>query len=284
MKKFLVTVALSALGATGALAADLPTRSAPAPYIAPAPIFTWSGFYIGANAGAGFNGGNRGVTANGFAVAVPFYGFGAGNNNSDDVRFTGGAQAGFNWQTGAFVYGLETDINYLDRNSNGSTLGIPAGAALPFAVVNGGSGNGGNWFGTVRGRLGMAFDRSLFYVTGGLAYSPTKSNSSTVTYFNAGGAGALPCVAGCAFTSSNNSDSNIGWTVGGGMEYAFTNTVSAKIEYLHVEMGRRNTTFTSPLTAATFTARNPSRFDVVRVGLNFKFGASSAPGAVVARY
>ena len=158
----------------------------------------------------------------------------------------------------------------------------PAFAALPFAVVNGGN-NSNNWFGTVRGRLGLAYSRSLFYVTGGFAYSGNQNNQS-ITYFNGGGAGAFPCGVGCTFSTTTN-DSNIGWTAGGGVEYAFTDNISAKIEYLHVELGRRNAVFTSPSAPGlTLSSRNPSRFDVVRAGLNFRFGAFSQAAPVVARY
>jgi outer membrane immunogenic protein len=276
--KTLLLSSTAALGllSSAAFAADLPQRGpapAPAPIYA-APIFTWTGFYIGANAGAAFNGGNRNIGTTGFGAPVAFYGSAITGN--DSTRFTGGGQIGFNWQSGQWVWGLEADLNYLDRGNNGA-IAVPVGAALPFAVVNGGN-NGNNWFGTVRGRLGLAYNRSLFYVTGGFAYSGSQNNQS-ITYFNTTG-----CVAGCGFSTTTN-DSNIGWAAGGGIEYAFTDNISAKIEYLHVELGRRNAVFSSAaVPAITITSRNPSRFDVVRAGLNFRFGAFSQAAPVVARY
>jgi outer membrane immunogenic protein len=279
--KTLLLSSVAALGlfSSAAFAADLPARGpapAPAPVYA-APIFTWTGFYVGVNAGAAFNGGDRNMGSTGFGAPVAFYGSAITGN--DSTRFTGGGQIGFNWQTGSFVWGLETDLNYLDRGNNGA-VAVPAGAGLPYAVVNGGS-NGNNWFGTVRGRLGLAYSRSLFYITGGFAYSGNQNNQ-TITYFNGGG--AVPCAFGCTLSTSTN-DSNIGWTAGGGIEYAFTDNISAKIEYLHVELGRRNAVFSSPVAPGlTITSRNPSRFDVVRAGLNFRFGAFSQAAPVVARY
>ena len=283
MKTLLLSsTAALALLSSAAFAADLPARgpaSAPAPVYA-APIFTWTGFYVGVNAGAAFNGGgNNAIGTTGFGAPVSFYGSAITGN--DNTRFTGGGQIGFNWQTSNVVWGLEADLNYLDR-SNRSAVAVPAFATLPFAVVNGGN-NSNNWFGTVRGRLGLAYSRSLFYVTGGFAYSGNQNNQS-ITYFNGGGAGAFPCAVGCTFSTTTN-DSNIGWTAGGGVEYAFTDNISAKIEYLHVELGRRNAVFSSPSAPGlTLSSRNPSRFDVVRAGLNFRFGAFSQAAPVVARY
>ena len=283
MKKILLSSVAALAVSSSAFAADLPNRKmapAPEPMYA-APIFTWTGFYIGANAGAAFNGKNGGFTTSGFgAAAIPNAYYGTAFGGGDDTRFTGGAQAGFNWQSGSVVWGLETDINYIDRGDRSNT-GVPAGAAFPYAVINGNN-NGNNWFGTVRGRLGLAYSRALFYVTGGFAYGAGgNNNNSSVTYFSAG----CPIAAGgCNFSTSTN-DSNIGWTVGGGIEYAFTDTISAKVEYLHVEMGRRNAVYTNAANPGfSFTSRDANRFDVVRVGLNFKFGAFSQSAPAVARY
>jgi outer membrane immunogenic protein len=282
MKNILLSSVAALAVTSSAFAADLPARrEAPAPYVQAAPIFSWTGFYIGANAGAAFNGKNNGFVSNGFApAAVPNAYYGTAFGGGDNTRFTGGAQAGFNWQTSNVVWGLETDINFVDRG-NTNNIGVPVGAPLPYAVINGNNGGNGNWFGTVRGRLGLAFNRSLFYVTGGFAYGANRNNNQSVTYFS----GGCPVAAGgCAFSTTTN-DSNIGWTVGGGMEYAFTDTISAKIEYLHVEMGRKNAVFTNAANPGfSFTSRDASKFDVVRAGINFKFGGLSAPSSVVARY
>lgn len=291
--------------AGAALAADLPARTvAPSPYIA-APAFTWSGFYVGLNAGAGFNSKNDGgISSTGLSpVNNPVYSGGSGN----DAGFTGGAQAGYNMQFGSFVAGVEADINFLNRNRGGSGL-FPAPADLnpngssqsiyddrtDFAVSRG---NGSNWFGTVRGRLGVAFDRVLIFGTGGLAFSSRMSGSAVTQrdyYENSlnndpfnpqGPIGTFTqTLRPLASTVGNNK--SVGWTLGGGAEYAITQAVSLKLEYLHVDLGSNSQTFTtltSPAPIArpgaantmtagnTITVRDENKFDVVRVGVNYRF-------------
>ncbi|MBB4040991.1 outer membrane immunogenic protein [Microvirga flocculans] len=197
MKKILLSsVALLGL-ATGAVAADLPSRRAPAPVVAAVPVFTWTGFYVGVNAGFGWST-NDSVTIAGVPYAV-----------DDEAGFVGGAQAGYNYQIGSFVVGLEGDIQYADFG----------GDHVVF--------DRDDWFGTVRARAGVAFDRALVYATGGFAFAD---------------------------------DAN-GWTVGGGLEYAFTNNLSAKIEGLYVSLDQ-DTPFGS----------YDAEFGVVRAGLNYRFG------------
>ena len=108
-----------------------------------------TGYYGGLDAGAGWDN-NRSLSSAGFVAPDPVI---FGNGGSDDVAFTGGAQIGCNMQFGSFVAGVEADFNYLDRNGGGNSA-FPAivPGALPF--TNFGGGNRGNWFGTVRGRLG----------------------------------------------------------------------------------------------------------------------------------
>ncbi|APF39093.1 porin family protein [Chelatococcus daeguensis] len=225
MKKILLAgVAAAGLIASGAaaFAADLPSRNvapvAPAPVV---PIFTWTGFYVGVNAGYGWGE---------FSKAAGF---------DDPDGFVGGGQIGYNYQIGQFVVGLETDIQYADLK--GKT------AATTFANGNIGTGRGEvEYFGTVRARVGAAFDRALIYVTGGLAYGETKFSGIDAT-------------AGLAFSKS---ETNVGWTLGAGLEYAFTNNITAKAEYLYVDLGDNR--YYGANKAET-------QFSVVRAGLNYKF-------------
>lgn len=146
MKKALALAALGGLLASPVLAADLPRRTAPvAPAASGLPIFSWTGFYVGVNAGYGFG---------------QFTG-GTGNLFKDPNGFAGGLQAGYNRQIGQLVVGLETDINYAHLRANNAALGIP------------GSKNTVDYYGTLRGRFGYAIDRFLPYVTAGLAYGGT---------------------------------------------------------------------------------------------------------------
>ena len=212
MKKILLSsVALLGL-ASGAMAADLPSRRAPAPIIAAVPVFTWTGFYVGVNAGYGWN------TNDDFIFNDVRYDLG------DDGGFVGGAQAGYNYQIGSFVVGLEGDIQYADFGGDDRFDFDRDGIADDDF-------NNSDWFGTVRARAGVAFDRALIYATGGFAFA----------------------------------DDATGWTVGGGVEYAFTNNLSAKIEGLYVNLdGNDDDIFPG--------FDNETDFGVVRAGLNFRFG------------
>jgi outer membrane immunogenic protein len=258
----LMSAAAAVMVSGTAFASDLPSRTMapPSPYLASPPVFTWTGFYVGANAGAALgNDNNGGVTPNGFTTPAP--GTGYVLNRNANTQFTGGGQVGYNWQSGAFVFGLEADFDYLGNNSNGG--GVPSGATPPYFVAL----HGGNddFLGTARGRLGYAVDRALFYVTGGLAYGGNSGNGSATYYPSSGGP--------YAYTSSGN-NSNVGYALGGGVEYAFTQNWSARLEYLYVDLGDRNTTYSAPAGApvgSSFVATNHDRDNILRVGLNYKF-------------
>jgi outer membrane immunogenic protein len=213
MKKILLSsVALIAFSA-GAMAADLPSRRAPAPVIAAVPVFTWTGFYVGVNAGYGWNDGTSVTFPNGLVVST---------DGNDDGGFVGGAQIGYNYQIGSFVVGIEGDLQYADFGDNRYNFGA-------VGIFEDGS---DDWFGTVRARAGVAFDRALVYATGGFAFA----------------------------------DDRAGWTLGGGLEYAFTNNLTGKIEGLYVNLEDQDYTFNG----LTFSSEE-QEFGVVRAGLNYKF-------------
>jgi outer membrane immunogenic protein len=213
MKKILLSsVALLGLTA-GAMAADLPSRRAPAPIIAAVPVFTWTGFYVGVNAGAAFN--------NNDSDDIVFGGETIFGDSDDDASFIGGGQIGYNYQFGSFVVGVEGDLQWADFG--GTTYVFPNGTVTT---------DSSDWFGTVRARAGVAFDRALIYATGGFA-----------------------------FTDNRN-----GWTVGGGIEYAFTNNLSAKIEGLYVNLENDDFDF-GGVTYST----GDTDFGVIRAGLNYRF-------------
>ena len=143
IRTLLLGSAAAALLAGAATAADLPRKSAPvAPAFAPVPVFAWTGFYAGVNAGYGF-GQFAGPSAGGF---------------KDPSGFVGGAQIGYNRQVGRLVYGLETDLSYANVGADNSATGIAGSKARV------------DYIGTVRGRVGYAMDRFLPYFTGGFAY------------------------------------------------------------------------------------------------------------------
>lgn len=278
LRKILLSTAIVAAAAGSAAAADLPYRSAaPAPYVA-APIFTWTGFYVGLNAGAGFNNKNNGFTNTGFGTTTfSNTGFGSSGNST---AFTGGAQAGYNMQFGSFVAGIEADINYLDRGNNGGAMGTTgtssttAGGVTTTTVTtySFARGSNNNYFGTVRGRLGIAFDRFLPYITGGFAFGGKNGGvSGTTSTVTTVGAGAPTTTTG-VLVSNDGNGSSTGYALGGGMEYAFSNNMSFKVEYLHVSLGTHNRTlFASATPTQFFTFSDKNKFDVVRAGVNFRF-------------
>jgi outer membrane immunogenic protein len=232
---FLVSALFTAASAS-AFAADLPTRKAPPPMYAPAPVYNWSGFYVGVNAGAGWaNSGN--VT-----VHDPKIG-----DQSVDVSsrsgFIGGGQVGYNFQAGEFVYGVEADIQYANIGSS-----VNWG---PYGRLGVSSGGNGEYFGTVRGRAGYAIDRTLLFVTGGLAY---------------GGLNSSPF--------GGNATSNVGYALGGGVEYAFTEHWTAKVEALYINLSDGNSrtiAITNGGVIYPISATNGNGGGVVRVGVNYKF-------------
>lgn len=161
----LAATAITTASISAASAADLPVRAAPPPIIA-APIFTWTGFYIGVNGGGMFRANNRDDFANAafFGGAAPVGGFVASNNNSDNGRFLIGGQAGVNWQINQFVLGIEGDgAAVLGQNHNNIT------------GFFGNNGRNTGFLGTVRGRGGIAFDRFLVYGTGGVAFGSNNN-------------------------------------------------------------------------------------------------------------
>jgi len=201
MKKFLLTtVAFVALGATGsALAADLPARTtytkAPA-YVAP--LYNWTGFYIGGHIGGAFNGDSN------------FGGLTTGNNSNG--RFLGGLQAGYDYQFAPnWVLGIEGQYSWLANNNN--SVIFPGG----FAYTNDQRG-----LGSVTGRIGYTWGPALLYVKGGYAYS---DNNESVTL------AAAP--AAFAFSGGHSN----GYTVGAGLEYMFAQNWSDKIGYQYYDFG-----------------------------------------------
>ena len=181
MKKVLLTtVGLVALGMTPALAADLPARAyTKAPAIAPLP--TWTGLYIGAMGGWGTEDAGSNAMSGGF----------------------GGGTLGYNWQTGQLVLGVEADAAW--SNINAST-GIPGVVTASAKIQD---------LGTVRGRIGYAFDQVLVYGTGGYAWADTKLSATA---------------AGLSISDSKVLN---GWTVGAGIEAMFAPHWSVKGEYLY---------------------------------------------------
>jgi outer membrane immunogenic protein len=253
MKSLLLTgaaVAALATVAAPASAADLPRKSvAPAPFVQPVPVFNWTGFYVGLNGGYAFDGGKSQITGSpAFLGLAP-----AGNLKTIGDGFTIGATVGYNYQINNFVAGLEADLNYIDvgKSVSQTISGVTT-------VVS----QDPTYLGTVRGRLGVTFDRLLVYGTGGLAFGNQDAATTVST-----GAGQ--------FWSGGKDDIKFGWTLGAGVEYAVTNNLSAKIEYLYYDLGKTNYSALQsagaslPGVFADTSAEN--RGNIVRAGINYRF-------------
>jgi outer membrane immunogenic protein len=182
MKKLFAAALILAGTIVQSPAADL-GRGYGQPYAAPPPpmIYRWMGPYLGANLG---------------------YQFGSASNNpTEPSGIMGGLQAGYNWQNGNLVFGVETDINLSGADD----------VFAPWKFSN-------PWFGTLRGRVGFAANNVLFYGTGGLAYGGLELQQNLLS----------------------ESKTHIGWTAGAGVEFGLTQQWSAKLEYLYLSYADRN--------------------------------------------
>jgi outer membrane immunogenic protein len=263
MKKLVAALLTVALSAAGASAADLPARTYSKAPVVVAPIYNWTGFYVGLNAGYGWGRSNLDTLVVG--------GFGPPNqvlvSSLDTLRlsprgFTGGGQAGYNWQSANWVFGLEADFDYFGARDSQLTASTFVGGGN-FTVANSAR---TDWLFTARPRLGYAFNRSLIYVTGGVAVTEFKYASSLVDpVFGTSQAAAT-------------SQTKAGWTVGAGWEYALLNNWSAKVEYLYADFGSVAMTSIGG-NGAVFNQKASYTTSIARAGINYKFG-----GPVVAKY
>jgi outer membrane immunogenic protein len=235
MRGTLVAAAAIVVAATGyGHAADFPAPSLPPPL--PAAVYNWTGVYLGINGG-----------------------FGTGNSNWSDgiVGTTGsfpisgyliGGTAGFNYQIGEYVFGVEGDGDWTNLNGNsGSTCGAITAVLTPPV----GCQTQSQWLATVRGRVGYAFDRILLYGTAGAAFGNIQTGLNPPSTFD--------------------SSVEAGWAVGAGLEFAFAQSWTAKVEYLFVDLPNAACTTVGNCAGAagSIVSFNES---VIRAGLNFKFG------------
>ena len=234
-------VSLSLLGASRALAADIEVP-APLPANAPsyyyAPPVDWSGIYLGLNGGYDFGKSNWSDA-------------GLSTGNFSTNGFLLGGTLGINYLTGSgFLFGVEGDFDWstlLGQSSTGACAGlapglIPAGAACATKS---------EWFSTARGRAGYVFNRFLVFATAGAAIADIKVGLNPPGNYEAVGP-------------------QLGWTAGGGVEYAFSDSWTAKLEYLYVDLGDV-TCSSAGNCVSTATATVTLKENIVRGGFNYKF-------------
>jgi outer membrane immunogenic protein len=203
----MTAAAVLAAGLVSAQAADLPYGRSGAAYTVNQPLnaYSWAGPYLGGNIG---------------------YAWGDVHNNpTEPSGFAGGVQGGYNWQSGPLVFGLEGDfaITGADDRFAGWKFSNP-------------------WFGTVRGRVGYAFNNLLVYGTGGLAFGELKGERFGLS----------------------EAHTNAGWTLGAGAEFGLAQNWSAKVEYLYVDLGESTFSFVTPV-------KNSYQFGILRFGVNYHF-------------
>ncbi len=240
-----IAAAVSTLFMLGgvASAADMPIRQYSPPPVAE--LSTWTGFYIGGNGGGAF-----GSNKSDFNVG------GGPTFASIDLATKGaigGAQVGYNWQTGAMVLGVEADFQASGLKGDISTPCIPPFCGLPLTASYEQS---VTWFGTARARAGYAQSGWLLYATGGYAYGRTETNASAT--------------AGPVTAAVKTDNINSGWTVGGGAEVMFAPRWSVKVEYLYVDLGKTTNSYVFT-GLPTLNDTTHVSFNVFRAGVNFRF-------------
>ncbi len=267
-KSVVLLSAIAIAGIGSASAADMAVKARLASID---PGYNWSGFYTGVNAGYGRGERAGDITAFSTGLGIPGA-VGAGTIpsffNLRPEGALGGLQAGYNWQSGHWVLGVEADIQAADINRS---VVIPHAALGPFVPTLSTASTDLDWFGMARGRAGYAWNEVLLYGTGGLAYGGV-SDGATVARVP-----PPPPGGGHGMTSSTR----IGWAAGAGVEWAFRPAWSLKAEYMHVDLGSTTTRMVFPVAPVNFIDyRFQHAYDIVRVGINYKWG----DGTVVAKY
>lgn len=285
MKRTLLIAALFASATVPALAADLPYK-APPPAPVMIPVVNWTGFYIGINGGYSWGKAGRELSffnpLTGIQIIPP-----VGSGATSDSNLNGGVfggQLGYNWQSGNWVFGFETDAQWTGQRGTASRLcGLltsAAGACLPGVALGTSAAVEQHleWFGTFRGRAGVLVTPStLLYVTGGAAYGSLNTDITVTSITPLG----LPV----SVTRSGES-SKFGWTIGGGIESKlsmFGSNWSGKLEYLYMDLGTVESTTgigTGVLIGTNLSTRVTD--SIFRAGINYHF--SAGPSSVVARY
>lgn len=282
MKKFIMALAAGVAMSSVAVAADLPSRKTAPAFVAAPPALTWTGAYVGVNAGAGWKSNNNssawayGVNPATTTVATTesrrrrgdddvvttpgsVAAYDLGGNNGTNIGVVGGLQAGYNYQVHPmFVVGVETDFqgSSMSGGSNAASRAAAFAVANPTYVVGYTGGTNVNWFGTVRGRAGIVplMPNLMVYGTGGFAYGGISRSG----------------------TYANHSAVQTGWTAGGGVEYKITPAWSTKVEYLYTDLNGSNSNAVNAGYGLN-NVNNHTRFNTVRAGLNYNFTSELLP-------
>ena len=269
-----VSTLLIAAPLSMARAADMPLKAPPPP---PAPAWSWTGFYVGVDAGYGWNQNTGDAIC--ITPAGTVFGLGCTNPTGSVMQPSGGlvgGEAGYNYQSGIFVAGIETDLQWSSIKGSGTTLlyenPIFVGPVATYTATS-----NMDWFGTTRARVGfLPTERLLLYATGGVIYADESATAVGMSL-----PGHLPAIA-----PASASATLAGGTFGAGLEYAFNGNLSAKVEGLYYNMGTLTAPYTCPAAATTCVpgySENGTfvtRGTILRAGLNWHFGG----GPIYAKY
>lgn len=259
--RLLVANVLAAVLTAGAaqaadMAAPVVTK---APVVAPA--FSWTGFYIGAHAGYGWG---RTEFSHAYQPEFPdAYGDDIADAEYDTDGWLAGGQIGFNYQIDQFVIGVEADASWADINGSGEYFVYDPQDVLVGTCVKQGDPCRSeiDALGTITARLGVAFDRALFYVKGGAAWASVSHRSGYTD-------------ADPEFSWHDTVDeTRWGWTIGGGAEYAFADNWSVKVEYNYIDLGDDKVTFNYQPDDYVFPHRATvdQHLHIVKAGINYRF-------------
>jgi outer membrane immunogenic protein len=260
LDKLLAVAGASALLIASALgvarAADLPLKVAPAP----APVYSWTGFYVGLNAGYG-------LAEDPFSQNITSAGLAAASSVNSRVTPNGGiagGQVGYNYQSGHAVFGVEGDFQWSGQRDTAG-CGLECLSETGISATVGSAAQSIKWFGTARGRLGWADNGWLLYITGGGAWAGI--DATTAISESGGGVTSFA-------ESGTTSLTRGGWVLGGGTEVRISGPWSAKFEYLYMDLGGISNTLALPATgfgaAASLTTNSEIHDHIIRAGLNYK--------------
>ncbi len=268
MRKRLLLLGPVCLLSTGALAADyLPVEPAP---LYTVPLYDWTGFYAGFNVGFAAGDFDHPLQLNGPPEVVPaLVGptagqvvLATGSAMVTAAGLLGGVQAGYNWQFSSdILVGLEADIQASAIEGDLSIDFSDESGELGTREFDAEIGTTLDWFATLRPRLGWVRDRLLVYVTGGAVWGHTTSTLSA-------------SLDGDEVLDTSPSTDRLGWTIGAGVEAAFNQSITMKVEYLYTDLGSEEIAdidFGDGDVPYTFSADSDVTFHQVRAGLNFHF-------------
>jgi outer membrane immunogenic protein len=288
MRSLAIVLGLTAI-TTSATAADLPVKAPPRL----APVFSWTGCYIGGYIGGAWNGGDGAIFTdqgqNGLGPAGSPAGFLSYSGGASaarlvsphswsadlDASFIGGGTLGCNWQPvgSPFVFGIEGEAGFMRLTGQAFDPNTIAGTQTTLDVL--GSAKVGDWYGMVTGRLGYAWDRTMIYIKGGAAFVPTRSAVVDDCQNTSIGCGNWLVSTGGSHTVTT-------WTLGGGIEWAFAPSWSVKAEYMFIALGDDGgfQTCSPAITPSGGTVANGpfcfnhsfSGIHTAKVGLNYRFG------------